>query len=64
MRRLLGAMRRDGDGPELAPQPGLGSLTSLLEEVGRPGLPVQLHVEGKPFQLPPASPRTESCRKA
>jgi signal transduction histidine kinase len=54
MRRLLGAMGRDGDGPELAPQPGLGSLDSLLEEVGRAGLPVQLHVEGEPFQLPPA----------
>ena len=38
MRRLLGAMRRDGDDLELAPQPGLGSLDSLLDEVaaGRP----------------------------
>jgi signal transduction histidine kinase len=54
MRRLLGAMRHDGDDPELAPQPGLGSLDSLLEEVGRAGLPVWLHVEGEPFLLPPA----------
>ena len=52
MRRLLGAMRRDGDGPELAPQPGLGSLDSLLDEVRRAGLPVRLQVEGEPFPLP------------
>ncbi len=53
MRRLLGAMRRDGDGVELAPQPGLDGLASLLEDVGRAGLPVQLHVDGEPFPLPP-----------
>ena len=52
MRRLLGAMRRDGEDLELTPQPGLGSLDSLLEEVGRAGLPVQLHVDGDPFPLP------------
>ena len=39
MRRLLGAMRRDGDGLDLAPQPGLDGLDSLLEDVGRAGLP-------------------------
>jgi signal transduction histidine kinase len=54
MRRLLGAMRRDGDDLELAPQPGLDSLDSLLEEVGRAGLPVRLHVEGERFPLPRA----------
>jgi signal transduction histidine kinase len=54
MRRLLGAMRNDGDEAELAPQPGLDGLDSLLEEVGRAGLPVQLEVEGKPFPLPRA----------
>ena len=52
MRRLLGAMRRDGDDLELAPQPGLDRLDSLLEEVGRAGLPVRLHVDGRPFPLP------------
>ena len=52
MRRLLGAMRRDGDGVELAPQPGLDSLDSLVEDVGRAGLPVRLHVDGEPFRLP------------
>ena len=54
MRRLLGAIRRDGEGLELAPQPGLDGLDSLLEDVGRAGLPVRLHVEGEPFPLPRA----------
>jgi signal transduction histidine kinase len=52
MRRLLGAMRQDGDDVEFAPQPGLDGLNALLEEVGRAGLPVELHVDGKPFPLP------------
>ena len=52
MRRLLAAMRREGDEAELVPQPGLDGLDSLLDEVGRAGLPVQLHVDGKAFPLP------------
>jgi signal transduction histidine kinase len=54
MRRLLAAMRRDGDDVELGPQPGLDDLDSLLDEVGRAGLPVRLHVDGEPFSLPRA----------
>jgi signal transduction histidine kinase len=54
MRRLLAAMRRDGDDVDLMPQPGLDGLGSLLEEIGRAGLPVRLHVEGEPFPLPAA----------
>jgi signal transduction histidine kinase len=54
MRRLLGAMRRDGDGLDLAPQPGLDGLDSLVEDVGRAGLPVRLHLDGDPFPLPRA----------
>jgi signal transduction histidine kinase len=54
MRRLLGAMRDDGEEPELAPQPGLDSLDNLLERVGRAGLPVRLHVDGERFPLPRA----------
>ena len=38
MRRLLGAMRSGEDGPELAPQPGLGRLDVLVEEIRRAGL--------------------------
>jgi signal transduction histidine kinase len=52
MRRLLAAMRSDGDEVELLPQPGLDRLDSLLAEVGRAGLPVRLHVEGEPVALP------------
>jgi signal transduction histidine kinase len=54
MRRLLAAMRREEDGAELSPQPGLDRLDSLVEEVGRAGLPVRLHVDGEPFPLPRA----------
>jgi len=54
MRRLLGAMRKDGDDVELTPQPGLDGIESLLAEVGRAGLPVSLHVEGEPTALPRA----------
>jgi signal transduction histidine kinase len=52
MRGLLAAMRRDGDEAEFAPQPGLDGLDSLLEEIGRAGLPVQLRVDGDPVALP------------
>jgi signal transduction histidine kinase len=52
MRRLLGAMRRDGDDLELAPHPGVDRLDSLVEDVSRAGLPVRLHVDGDPFPLP------------
>jgi signal transduction histidine kinase len=54
MRRLLGAMRRDGQGLELAPQPGMDDLGPLFDQVRRAGLPVELHVDGDPYPLPPA----------
>jgi signal transduction histidine kinase len=54
MRRLLAAMRPDGDEAELTPQPGLESLKSLAEDIGRAGLPVRLHVDGQAVQLPRA----------
>jgi signal transduction histidine kinase len=54
MRRLLAAMRSDGESAELTPQPGLERLDSLVAEVGRAGLPVRLHVDGEPFPLPRA----------
>jgi len=52
MRRLLAAMRRDGEDVEFTPQPGLDALDALLEDVGRAGLPVDLHVDGEPVPLP------------
>ena len=54
MRQLLGAMRHDGQEAELTPQPGLDGLDSLLDEVGRAGLPVRLHRDGEPVSLPRA----------
>jgi signal transduction histidine kinase len=51
MRRLLSAMRHDGEEVELGPQPGLDGLDALLDDVGRAGLPVELHVDGQPFPL-------------
>jgi signal transduction histidine kinase len=54
MRRLLGAMRRDDEDVELAPQPGLDDLDALLDAFGRAGLPVRLEVDGEPAPLPRA----------
>jgi signal transduction histidine kinase len=53
MRRLLAVMRRDGDSDELAPQPGLDRLESLVSDIGSAGLPVEVHLDGEPFPLPP-----------
>jgi signal transduction histidine kinase len=53
MRRLLGVLRRDGEGPELAPQPGLGRLEMLVERVREQGLDVELRVEGEERPLAP-----------
>jgi signal transduction histidine kinase len=54
MRRLLAATRPEGHEAELVPQPGLDGLDSLLEEIGRAGLPVELHVDGERIALPQA----------
>jgi signal transduction histidine kinase len=53
MRHLLSAMQ-DGQDVELAPQPGLDNLDSLVEQVGRAGLAVRLEVEGEAVPLPRA----------
>ena len=52
MRRLLGAMGRNGEGTELTPQPGLDSVDALLDEVRRAGLPVGLQLDGDRFPVP------------
>jgi signal transduction histidine kinase len=52
MRRLLGAMRREGEDVDLAPQPGVEDLAALFADVERAGLPVRLHVDGEPRPLP------------
>jgi signal transduction histidine kinase len=53
MRRLLGVLRADADGDaELAPQPGLGHLTELLEGARAAGTSVRLTVGGTVAPLP------------
>src|SRR5215216_5109488 len=53
MRRLLGMLRgEEEDAPSLAPQPGLAEVPSLVEQVGRAGLQVELVVEGAEAPLP------------
>lgn len=52
MRRLLNAMRDDGDPAELMPHPGLDDLDRLVHDVGAAGLEVHLRVRGVPAPLP------------
>ena len=51
MRGLLGVLR-DGASPG-APQPTLGDLRTLVDQVRTAGLPVDLTVTGEPLHLPP-----------
>ena len=51
MRRLVGMLRSDAGDP-LSPQPGLGDLPTLVGQVREAGLPIELHVEGEPRELP------------
>jgi signal transduction histidine kinase len=53
MRRLLGIMREEGEGVARAPQPGVAALRTLVDQVTKAGLPVELTVEGEPVGLPP-----------
>ena len=45
LRRLLGLMRADSEGPTLAPQPGLDELETLAQQLRQSGLDVELHVD-------------------
>ncbi|HEY7630148.1 MAG TPA: sensor histidine kinase [Thermoleophilaceae bacterium] len=51
-RRLLGMLRRNGEHEELEPQPSLGQIDFLVEQIERSGLPVKLDIEGEPVPLP------------
>jgi signal transduction histidine kinase len=53
MRRLLGIMREEGETADRAPQPGLGTIRALIENMRDKGLPVELTVEGEPVHLSP-----------
>jgi signal transduction histidine kinase len=52
MRRLLGVLRRDGDGMALAPQPGLPRVLALVERIREGGLSVELKLSGDRRRLP------------
>jgi signal transduction histidine kinase len=54
MRRLLDVLRTDAEpAAELAPQPGLAGIETLVEQVNEAGLPVVLQVDGRPGPLDP-----------
>jgi signal transduction histidine kinase len=50
MRRMLEVLRADD--PGMGPQPGLGELDRLIEQVRNVGLPVELKIEGEACCLP------------
>jgi signal transduction histidine kinase len=60
MRSLLGVLR-DGGGEEYAPQPDVGSIPALVEDVRASGLDVDLLVEGEPQPMP-AGPQLAAYR--
>jgi len=51
MRRLTGVLRREEDADK-TPQPGLGYLEKLIEQTREAGLPVEVTVQGNPYELP------------
>jgi signal transduction histidine kinase len=51
MRRLLGILHSEGDGASRDPQPGIAGLATLVEQVRKTGLDVQLRIEGDPVPL-------------
>jgi len=53
LRRLLGILRMEDGEATLVPQPGMADLGALIVRVRQAGLPVELHVEGGPEDLPP-----------
>jgi signal transduction histidine kinase len=52
LHELLGVLGADEDAGPRAPQPSLTRLDALIDQVGRGGLPVELHVTGDPAPLP------------
>jgi signal transduction histidine kinase len=53
MRRLLGILRGDEHEHDLAPQPGIADIDSLIEQVRAAGLPVDVIIDGEPKRLSP-----------
>lgn len=53
MSRLLGLLRKEGEGLALAPRPSLAQVDALVQTVRDAGVPIELSVEGEPTSLPP-----------
>jgi signal transduction histidine kinase len=53
LQRMLGILRRPGQGPELGPQPSVARVEELVDAVREAGLDVELAVEGAPRPLSP-----------
>jgi signal transduction histidine kinase len=53
MRHLLGVLREDESGGELAPQPGLAQVGELVEHARAAGVEVSLEIAGEPVELAP-----------
>jgi signal transduction histidine kinase len=53
MSRLLGVLRKEGEGLALAPRPSLARVDALVQTVRDAGVPVELRVEGEAGRLPP-----------
>jgi len=53
LRRLLAILRTADDQLAVGPQPGLGSLDSLIDQVCEAGLPVEVRIEGQQVPIPP-----------
>jgi signal transduction histidine kinase len=53
MSRLLGILRKEGEGLSLAPRPSLAQVDALVQTVRDAGVPVELRVEGEQAELPP-----------
>jgi signal transduction histidine kinase len=53
MSRLLGILRKEGEGLSLAPRPSLAQVDVLVQTVRDAGVPVELRVEGEQTDLPP-----------
>lgn len=51
MRRLTGVLRREEESYK-TPQPGLGYLEKLIDQTREAGLPVEVTIEGQPYELP------------
>jgi len=53
MHTTLRLLRDDVRSPELSPQPGLGQLDRLIEQLRRAGLTIELSITGQPRELGP-----------